>query len=329
MSFSKLLRERCTGIYRARHGAVQQAYCETKGALLAEYVATCPHVVPNYGWGKESCVFSTLSLPSLSFIRDLCYRPNPEKPGYWVKTVTPEWLAQLTWEGIAWWYQDDGGVSKRSPSVTISTHSFPEEQVRLLAAWLTEKGAPAQAARVKKGAKIYWIVKLTVEASEKFLHKTRPYAHPSMLYKFPKRAEQTCCWCGTQFPVAGGNSKIKPCCPKPECRHKTMTATKERYAHKPGQAQKRWQRQKATLTATDRQRRNEQEAERMKDPAYAKRWETYRANYAKANRDRINARRRSKPSSWKPRTPEQRERAKVLQQQRRLLRKQVTSSPSV
>jgi len=270
-------------IYRARHGAVQQAYCEAKYQVLKDYVQTPAKIVPNYGWGKESCVFSTVTTPALNFIRELCYRPGPVsetgRPS-WVKFVNPMWLARLTWEGLAYWYMDDGNLSHSSANTWVanfSTHGFTRNQVELLALTLTRRGVYAKAHKVRKKDKVYWMIHLTVDSTRMFLRHIKPFVHPSMMYKVQWFQSTTCCmYCKDLIE----NARIvlttdRPCCEKQECQHQRDLDRSRRWLSKPENRQKNNERAKAARNANlpaHRARARELRLIREADPEYKAKW---------------------------------------------------------
>jgi hypothetical protein len=145
------------GRYLVSHGLPQKDYCHFKYAKLQPLATAAPKINKNYGWGDQLCRFSTRSNQCLEFLRPICYRLNP-KTGRLAKHVTPEWLALLDWEGIAYWYLDDGSISKNTSgnaNAVFSTHGFPREEVELLARMLTDRGVEAKAIEVHRGPKAY------------------------------------------------------------------------------------------------------------------------------------------------------------------------------
>jgi hypothetical protein len=115
-------------------------------------------------------------------------------------------LDELTWEGIAYWYMDDGGLQgKYGSTVQLHTEGFKKEESQLLAAWLTNLGTPAKLGKSGK----YWVVTLSKEAAIKFIENVRPYVIPSLLYKCEMTLEH--CQCGAVLK----NSSMAQC---PTCR---------------------------------------------------------------------------------------------------------------
>ena len=287
------------GRIRFTHGKVQENYCRYKAQALKSYVKTQPQIVENRGWGKESCVFSTVLTPAFSFMYALAYRQDSTNTQKLVKTVTQEWADLLTWEGIAWWYQDDGTLTQAG-GVHISTHGFPEEQVAILADALTQRGVPAKVQPVKKGQKTYFIIAIGLEATRKFIEKVKPYVHESMLYKvnLQDRTFLTCHFCGTQFLKKGGPTPNTPACEEYTCLRKAAGMRNKKYIEKLGGNSALWEKkikprleQNPELKATLTLKRKEAEERRKQDPLYVEKWKTIRADWKRKNAEKIRQQR--------------------------------------
>jgi len=101
------------------------------------YCLTAPKTInrlPHKKTGKiySSIKFSTRALPCFNKLYNLFY-PNGLK-------IVPANIADLlTPLGLAYWIADDGNFSKTGRNVTLSTYSFTEQEVKLLAKILTDK----------------------------------------------------------------------------------------------------------------------------------------------------------------------------------------------
>jgi hypothetical protein len=274
------------GRIRFTHGQVQEAYCCQKAQVLRSYVKTQPQIVKNRGWGDKSCVFSTVLTPAFSFMHALAYRPDSTNPQKLVKTVTQEWLNLLTWEGIAWWYQDDGTLTQAG-GVHISTHGFPQEQVELLANMLTQRGVTAKAQQVKKGQKIYFIIVIGAEATRKFIEKVKPYVHESMMYKVNLQDQVflTCHFCQTSFLKKLGPTPDIPACEGYTCLRKAATLRNQKYVKKHGEAKLYKKRLNSNPKYLEQQRARQTKTREMKREeinAYFRAW------YAKKKLEKLN-----------------------------------------
>ena len=210
-------------LYRSQHSYKQHEYNLAKYQVLSEFVRTPPKKAKNYGYGDWSSLWATLTAPALWPIADLCLHEDK-------KLVTQRWLDQLTWEGVAWWYQDDGSLSK-GHSITFHTQGFSKLEVELLASWLTQNGIPAKVLPVKsrhKSDRTYWVISLSVAATYVLAEKIQPFIVPSMQYKIglPERqALIMCAICGEEFLPSSNhsakyNSAAKAVCPARSCKLK-------------------------------------------------------------------------------------------------------------
>lgn len=205
------LPSRVSGRFASRHGWVQHEYNFQKYTVLSEFVHTPPKKQKNSGFGEYSSVWVSLSTPTLLPIRLLCY-PDGKK------RVTRAWTERLTWEAIAWWYQDDGSLV--NGRITISTHSFTQPECQLLVDRLTEMGVLASVSPVRKpDRREYWVIRLGREQAAAFLRHVRPFLHLSMAYKAETNRLDlvTCHWCQTSYPPIGsqgrhGSYKNRHCC---------------------------------------------------------------------------------------------------------------------
>lgn len=263
--------------YYTTHGAKQQAYCRHKAAALKNYVRTPPKIRQNKGWGMLSCVFTTVTSPVFDFIRTLCYRPD--STGKLKKRVTKSWLKQLTWEGIAYWYMDDGSLSGKS--ITFSTHSFTEEEVDLLVTMLKDRGIAARKVRVnKKDRRSYYTIRLNLVATRTFVQKVAKYVHPTLQYKLavPAPVIVQCAYCGVDI-IARNNQVTAetPCCKKEACQRERHRELNKQYADA----------NRATINQKHRDRYHED-----LPAARAKGRERARA-YRSANNEKVNAYKRA------------------------------------
>ena len=250
--------------YRAAHGLPQKDYCAAKETLLREFIRTPMKVYPNGGHGAFTARFDTLTSPEFLFVRRLCYRPDATT-GKLKKTVTPEWVDQLTWEAVAWWFMDDG--CRQENALMISTHSFKKEEVELLADWLTLHGCPAYAHKTRKGpTKTYYLLKITTESAATFKENVDPFILPMMRYKLetagPRGETLSCTFCGKEFAGNGrqnGGQGKTPCCRRPTCKKKAVALRSKTYEERMGGSKVRYQRERAA-----RSKRPPEELERLR-----------------------------------------------------------------
>lgn len=212
------------------HGKPQEAYARHKALVLKDYVQTPPKLVPNMGYGSVSCTFRTVTTPAFDFLREICLRREGER---YRKTVTREWLQLLTWEGVAYWFLDDGSLTKNHAN--ISTHSFTEAEVRLLAGWLAERGVvPCVDTLRTKAGKVCWILRLRKEATTRLIEHIRPFVPECMAYKAVPPAPTPvlpCCVCGRlRSGKAPSAANAAPLCGDPACtRARNMQTHHQRH----------------------------------------------------------------------------------------------------
>lgn len=233
---------RGTPQYRSQHGYVQHSYNTAKYQTLSEFVNHPPKKTRNYGYGKWSSRWQTRNCPELRPIASLCCP-------FGKKLVSQEWLNQLTWEGIAWWYQDDGSLQKKagggSETVTLHTQGFSEPEVDLLVSWLqTTYSLNAYKLKLKRRHKksgFYWIIKLDVPSTQVFIENVRPYVVSAMSYKVAlvdRKDVGLCNWCSRTFPLRATQARYVEnknplCCGRTSCRKKKRKAAVQKFDSDP------------------------------------------------------------------------------------------------
>jgi hypothetical protein len=113
------------------HGSKQHAYVSFKAQELARLGATV-RILKNGGYGAFNARLSTPTLECLKPIHELMYTPK--------KVITKTLLDKLTYRAWAFWWMDDGSLSKTSISGTLSTCSFSEEDHKLLKSYFYDYG---------------------------------------------------------------------------------------------------------------------------------------------------------------------------------------------
>lgn len=220
--------------YFSRHGYCQHAYNKAKYQILSAFAPTPPKKVKNFGYGEWSSFWQTRTLRQLLPIQVMCY------PGG-TKTVTAEWLRQLTWEAIAWWYQDDGSLAVRSQLARFHTEGLDKRSVYLLAGWLRRHGVAAKVYTHHRKGKLapYHVIHLSVRGTQVLVENIRQYVVPSMRYKIKLRswkAVLVCHWCKRKFAPSKARRIVRhrPCCGSKECESARHDHNNEKYMNKPG-----------------------------------------------------------------------------------------------
>lgn len=234
--------------YQSNHGWNQHEYNLTKARILREFVRTSPKKAKNSGYGNYLSRFNTLSSPAFEFIRTLCYRQVGNK---YKKHINQRWLDRLTWEGIAWWYMDDGSLLIKGPSAlaTFRTEGFLKRDITLLQRELTSRGIECSAHSYQKpnAKRRYWYIQCSVVGTIALITRTKPYAVKSMKYKFILPARQNtgvCQFCGSTYGLTSSmsrrNRSIKnPCCQSEACLKTRHRLLNENYRGKPGVREKK------------------------------------------------------------------------------------------
>jgi hypothetical protein len=202
--------------YRGQHGFKQHEYNCRKYQVLSEFVQTPPKKVRNSGFGEWSSYWMTRQSEALRPIASLCLRDGK-------KFVTREWLDLLTWEGVAWWFMDDG--TKSGSRFILCTHGFSELEVVVIRDWFLSRNLDANLNLIAKRGKsgTYPIIRFTNAASRQLADLIRPYVFPEMAYKISLptyTSEVTCYWCKTIFTSKVGrnpDSTKRPFCGSAAC----------------------------------------------------------------------------------------------------------------
>lgn len=164
------------------HGMKQVDYVIHQAQIMQNYINTPPYVSLSRGFNKtkENCRFNTVTTPALEFIRTMCYEKIEEK---YIKTVKQEWLDQLTWEGISYWYFDDGSIAKTGRAMMFATNGFPKEQVDLLANWLNQKGVICHTTPTLDRGKMYYTIRVLHDGWAVLIDNIKQYALSCLEYK--------------------------------------------------------------------------------------------------------------------------------------------------
>lgn len=168
------------GIYRAsgtnrsarvvfRHGPAQYEWARYKTRRLGVLQFQCREV-RNGGYGTTLLAATSRSLPCLNPVWQLVGQP---------KKVTSEWLERLTDEGWAWWYMDDGSITRTS--IRFHTEGFDLGEVTAIRDSLRRLGFDPQIDR-SKGR--YYYIRLRTRDTILWCDRFARYAAPGLEYKF-------------------------------------------------------------------------------------------------------------------------------------------------
>jgi LAGLIDADG DNA endonuclease family len=137
--------------------------------------------VSSGNWKQYPVVkFATRTHSRLSFIGDRLYVDGK-------KRITDYALDNLTDEGMAYWWMDDGCLSiNKAPrsggQVIHGTYGFPKDDVCKLRDWIASRyGCVLNLVEHCKGG---WCLRRGISEGMKMLEVLRPYSVPVMSYKF-------------------------------------------------------------------------------------------------------------------------------------------------
>lgn len=164
------------------HGEQQRAWMEYKASRLASLQPKV-YSTSNSGYGQRSICCRTVCHPDLVAVFE-CVKGRASR-----KTVSIGWLSQITPEGLAWWYLDDGSLSlspQGSPQIQFHTEGYSNEENHLIAEWLTSLGYSAKVrsyTRSRSGRQ-YDYVAMGAKAARTLLADLQRFSIPAMDYKF-------------------------------------------------------------------------------------------------------------------------------------------------
>lgn len=171
---------------RATQSLAHRDYLMWKYRMMKDHVFTPPQVIenPRYERMHWSVYFCTRTTPELTALYRLCYPRNR-------KTVSRQWLMQLTALSVAVWYMDDGTFAPGRNFCMLYTGAFSYDQQRLMRDYLNDRwsidGCVIQRNREQ------WCLRFTRRGTQQLLSVVEPHIHtevPSMRYKlgYPSRA---------------------------------------------------------------------------------------------------------------------------------------------
>ncbi len=148
------------------HGVKQREWMEYKASRLSGLRPKL-RIAKNMGFGDTSVCCNTCCHPQLRDVFSIV-KPTKEK-----KLVFLDWLSQVTIEGLAWWYMDDGTLikSRNSFAVHLCTEGYSKEENQIIARWLTSIGYLAKTKSYKKPEREYpyYFISMDVSTSKKWL----------------------------------------------------------------------------------------------------------------------------------------------------------------
>jgi hypothetical protein len=179
---------------RISHKAAHAEFVYAKADLLGELVATSPQlytlpVDERTGKIYERYWFNTLYTPSLRYYWGMFYKK--QRDGTYQKELpTPQNLyAGLTPRALAWWYMDDGSLTKsikskgKSNAMRISAESFSYEGINRLCNVLGEKYNISANPQTKDSTVGSYVLYIQSKSAVQFADIIKPYLIDCMMYK--------------------------------------------------------------------------------------------------------------------------------------------------
>ncbi len=160
-------------------------YVQHKADILGIGVKTkkkCKLSTRISGHGSTMRGFAFSHTPTLRRIAKDCLDDN------YKKRITVQWLNKLNWQGLAYWFMDDGCLKidrkKKRASLVFYTQSFSIKEINMLICLLRKFGLHATTGKDPNGNKKGYIICLHRKNEVlKFLNKTKKFVIPRMDYK--------------------------------------------------------------------------------------------------------------------------------------------------
>jgi len=199
-------------LFQVSHSEPQRAYVEFKARVMGDLFKGLSRGKPaKRGFGARTGVVlscaRTRSDARLWPVRDACIREGK-------KTLTPEWLAELTWASLAVWYCDDGSLAGRGVSVCVS--KFGETGIPLLVSHLEGLGLPVGLTTREDGHVYLHMAGSKGErrnpAMTGFWENIAPWVPPCMAYKLPEEYRELASetrWMEPEAPKVGADTVIE------------------------------------------------------------------------------------------------------------------------
>ena len=152
--------------------------------LFDEWVLSPPHKKTRLNLNNNiinTLAFQTISHSAFNYLAELFIINNK-------KSISENLIINnLTARGLAYWIMDDGGKldynkNSKNKSIVLNTHSFTNEEVKILSHELAKKFGFLTEVRSNKNKKIIVINEVSYNKLRDLID---PYLVPSMLYKLP------------------------------------------------------------------------------------------------------------------------------------------------
>lgn len=167
-----------------------------KGAVTRRFTLVISHCKKQFEYIKHKrdalCVENNLRIEKSGY-GSVRYRLNYSNPALaevakivltdGKKTVTKEWLSQLTWEGIAYWFMDDGCLTTTksgASNITLCTNNCSQHELDLICEHFSSLGFTF---RVNDEIKTRYMRITKNKEALRFLACVKKYVLPCFQYK--------------------------------------------------------------------------------------------------------------------------------------------------
>lgn len=158
------------------HGEKQKLYLEWKLHEFRNFVNKEDFYVNyrSFHGSAPTYAFSTISHPYLTELHALCY-------GSGRKSITVEWVEQLTPLSLAVWYLDDGSINKRYHTIVLCTNAFTQDEQILLMNCLSDRFGVKSVLEPRRNGQT--VIRINASQSKGFLDIVSPHIPDCMSYK--------------------------------------------------------------------------------------------------------------------------------------------------
>ena len=165
------------------HTEASQEYVDLKNKILqdAGFIVKTRYVYNKLSPNRQ--IMNVCATHPLLFeLRQKYYTPN--------KKVTLEWLNQLTWEGVAYWFVDDVSGNgkiigrKKDHCYRLASCGFDYEEHLLIQSWFAKKGFNSEIIITSNSSKKkYFSIEFSLDSSRDLYEFIAPYFVNCMRYK--------------------------------------------------------------------------------------------------------------------------------------------------
>jgi len=168
-------------VFSSSHCDKQKDYLIYKSNILG---AEAHHYIKGKNSWSPDSIYWSFSYHNRIFLQEV--HDNCFADGY--KTVSKNWANIINWEGIAYWFMDDGCSHAYKNASTVqanfSTLSFYEPEVDILIDRFNELGVSSHKVKSQHGKGI--VLTIDSKCVNYFMDQIEPFVVPCMMYKIKK-----------------------------------------------------------------------------------------------------------------------------------------------